>query len=488
MYKSRNYTPIFILAPVAFLLLFSGCSSQLASKISSPETPSSPGSLWKPSKAEEKKPLPLPAMEVPEEYRNKTNWSLVQLIDVALLTNNRTKITWYQARAAAASVGSARGAYYPDINANFETTRIQQSAVGGRFSFKQTSARPTVDLSWTVFDFGRTAADVDQARQELITANWNHNAEIQQVILEVQQSYYQYLNAKALSQSQEAAVKRARTNLDAAERRHEAGVATIADVLQAKTAVSQAQLFLDTTRGSIQILRGVLAVAIGVPPAMAQSLEVVDELPAQLPLEQTTERVQTLIQQAFANRPDLAAARATVLAAQSNIKKLQREKFPRLTLDVNADRLYYLRPFDTANNYAATFALRIPVFNGFTREYDVLEAKNEADAARASLASLQQQVGLQVWTSYYNLNTATEKNKTAQSLVESAQQSYDVAVGRYQEGVGSILDLLTAQNALEIARVEEVQARTEWLLTVAQLARDTGTLGLSDAQSIIKER
>lgn len=482
MYKSRNCTPIFNLISVAFLLFLSGCSSHLASKISSPETPSSPGSLWKPPKPEEKKPLPLPVLEVPAEYRNKTNWGLAQLIDVALLTNNRTKITWYEARAAAAAVGSARGAYYPDVNANLETTRIRQSAVGGQFTFVQTSTRPSVDLSWTLFDFGRTRADVDEAKQELITANWNHNAELQQVILEVQQAYYQYLNAKALSQSQEAAVKRAQTNLDAAQRRHEAGVATIADVLQAKTAASQAQLFLDTTRGSIQILRGVLAVAIGVSPAMAQSLEVVDELPAQLPLDQTTERVEALIQQAFANRPDLAAARATVLAAQSNIRKLQAEKYPRLTLDINGDRLYYLRPSDTANNYAATLAFRIPLFNGFTRQYDVLEAKNEADAARARLASLQQEVGLQVWTSYYNLNTATEKNKTAQSLVESAQQSYDVALGRYQEGVGSILDLLTAQNALEIARVEEVQARTEWLLTVAQLARDTGTLGLTNAQ------
>lgn len=480
MYKSRNYTPIFILAPVAFLLFLSGCSSQLANKISSPETPSSPGSLWKPLKLEQKSPLPLPAVEIPAEYRNKTDWSLAQLMDVALLTNNRTKITWYQARAAAAAVGSARGPYYPDVNASLETTRIEQSAVGGRFTFKQTSTRPSVDLSWTLFDFGKTAAEVDEARQELITANWNHNAEIQQVILEVQQAYYQYLNARALSQSQEAAVKRAQTNLDAAERRHEAGVATIADVLQARTVVAQAQLSLDTTRGSIQILRGVLAVAIGVPPAMAQSLEVVDELPTKLPLEKTSQRVEILIQEAFSNRPDLAAARATVLASQANIRKLQAEKYPRFTLDVNADRLYYLQPYDTANNYAATFALRIPLFNGFTREYDVLEAKNESDAARATLASLQQQVGLQVWTSYFNLNTATEKNKTAQTLVESAQQSYDVALGRYQEGVGSILDLLAAQFALDNARVEEVQARTEWLLTVAQLARDTGTLGLQE--------
>jgi outer membrane protein len=136
-----------------------------------------------------------------------------------------------------------------------------------------------------------------------------------------------------------------------------------------------------------------------------------------------------------------------------------------------------------ANNYLATLSIQFPLFNGFSRQYDVLQAKNEAEAARTSLASLQQQVGLQVWTSYFNLNTATQKIKTTRSLLESAQQSYDVALGRYQEGVGNILDLLTAQSALEEARAEDVVTRTQWFLAVAQLAHDTGTLESAVNQS-----
>jgi outer membrane protein TolC len=51
-----------------------------------------------------------------------------------------------------------------------------------------------------------------------------------------------------------------------------------------------------------------------------------------------------------------------------------------------------------------------------------------------------------------------------------------VATDRYRSGVGSILDVLTAEAALESARAQEIQARTDWFLAVAQLAHDTGTL------------
>ena len=50
----------------------------------------------------------------------------------------------------------------------------------------------------------------------------------------------------------------------------------------------------------------------------------------------------------------------------------------------------------------------------------------------------------------------------------------DVAQSRYRAGVGNIIDLLTAEAALETARAQEVQARADWFIAVAQLAHDTG--------------
>ena len=72
--------------------------------------------------------------------------------------------------------------------------------------------------------------------------------------------------------------------------------------------------------------------------------------------------------------------------------------------------------------------------------------------------------------------TAARRVGTSRDLLESATQSERVAYARYKEGVGNLLDLLSAQSALALARAQEIQSRSDWLIAVARLARDTGTL------------
>ena len=71
----------------------------------------------------------------------------------------------------------------------------------------------------------------------------------------------------------------------------------------------------------------------------------------------------------------------------------------------------------------------------------------------------------------------------------SAEQSERVALGRYKEGVGTIIDLLTAQDALAGARAQEIQARSSFYVALAQLAHDTGAAAqnLDQAIEITKE-
>ena len=81
---------------------------------------------------------------------------------------------------------------------------------------------------------------------------------------------------------------------------------------------------------------------------------------------------------------------------------------------------------------------------------------------------------LEVWTSATALATASQVVRTATALLASAEQSEQGALGRYREGVGTIIDLLAAQAALADARAQHITARAAWFLALAQLARDTG--------------
>ena len=118
----------------------------------------------------------------------------------------------------------------------------------------------------------------------------------------------------------------------------------------------------------------------------------------------------------------------------------------------------------------------MPVFTGFSNQYDVASASEQYQAALARADATKQQVIQQVFTAYYTLRTATNRVRTATDLLASATQSETVARERYREGVGSIVDLLVAQAALANARAQAVDVRWQWRTALAQLAHDVGVL------------
>ena len=437
-----------------------------------------PHETWTPPPAARMPPSPDPAPpQLPEEYTKPgTTLKLGQLVDVALRNNPATRESWFIARAAAAEVGTRRAQYFPYAEAVGSIQRQKTSEVNNQFNFIQTTYGPSMAVSWLLFNFGAREAEVQEATRFLYAADWLHNASIQDVVLETSQGYYRYLNAKAQVVARKANLEEARRNLAAADERHKAGVATIADVLQARTAASQAELALQVVEGQVQIVRGALATTIGVPATIPVD---VGELPEELPLDAVQQNVDQLIARAVEERPDLAAQRFRVLAAESRIHAAAVDGLPRLTLDALGNRTFYYTPnahdpFST--NWAGAITLRIPVFRGFETAYEVQRAREEAEALRAGADRTENDVILDVWSSYYGLQTAAQAVRTTRDLLASALQSAEVADGRYRAGVGSILDLLTAQSALADARSQEAQARSLWFLAMAQLAHATGAL------------
>ena len=339
---------------------------------------------------------------------------------------------------------------------------------------QHTLIAPNLSLDYLLFDFGGRNAAAEAARQTLIAADYTHNQAIQDVILRVEQAYYDYLDAKALLTAQAATIKERQTSLDSAEARHRAGVATIADVLQARTALSQAQLTYETIDGNLHKLQGTIATTMGVP---ATTPFEVGELPVDFPAQQVSDAVDVADRarrhrssrsrrRARRGRAGTRARASRAVAGIAVTSASAPASRPSSRMGCNGSS----RPTPPASRFASRSS---PAFATRTTSARRRSRHNSPPKTRAAS---KQQVGLQVWTSYYDLQTAVKRLATSRDLLHDAQESADVAQGRYRAGIGSILDLLTAESALENARAEEVQARADWFLTVAQLAHDTGTL------------
>ena len=445
-----------------------------------------PNKTWTPPAApRDSLPSTAPAGVPADLAARVDSLTLGDVVDLALRNNPETQISWANARAASAAYGGSKALYYPTIDAEIGVTRLKSSPTFSNDSvlrppLTQTNYGPTVSVSWLIADLGGRAGTIEAARQGLIAADWTHNATIQNVVLEVESAYFNYMANKALVESERLSVKEAQTSLESTQQRQNVGLATVADVLQAKTAFSQATLTLESTEGDLQTTRGALAAAMGLPanaPYDIGAVPVTNVGPA-------TDSVDTLIARAVQARPDLAAAEAQYRQAIGNVRAARGNLFPSIQLSGTGGRTYVQTLPSGATNYTLTLGLEIPIFSGFSRQYAVKQARAEADAALGRAASTRQQVIFQVFSSYYGLQTAARRVRTADDLLASAQASEDAALGRYRAGVGLFVDLLTAQSALASARAQQVQARWTWQTALAQLAHDTGVLDTAGLTNI----
>lgn len=429
-----------------------------------------PASILKPMASETET-----SSAVLEQFRNISTLNLEDIINIALENSPQTRMAWLQARAAAGTLGASRASYFPTVTASADFNRYKQSLIGSQLSFLLTTYGFSASVNYLLFNFGGRYAQVRQARYAVIAADLSQNYAIQNVILQVEQAYYQYLGEKAMLEAEQKNLENAKVSLEAARDRNAAGLATIADVLQAKAAYSQAQLALENVEGQIQIMQGALATSMGLPANVSLS---VGSLPAQIPDKEISKSIEDLIKTAEEHRPDLAAARAQVIEAKAHVHSELSAGLPSLALNGTASRTYLYSPpgNPSFDQYSGEVLLEFPLFSGFSTAYSVYAARQQAKAADQQLQGQHQQVILQVWNSYYSLKTAQQSLQTSEDFLSSARQSADVARGMYQQGLGDIISLLNAQNTLALARAQEIQARTTWFLAMAQLAHDTGVL------------
>ena len=463
---------------IMLAMAFLGCSKAMPELGPDKFTSKAPGKAYVVSDEKKQDKQPIEKLPGFSDERNPTGreFTLAQLVDVALRINPSTKVAWERARSAAAQWGVARGDYYPTISGD-----VSGAATGG--SVRGVFGQVGVSLNYLLLDFGGREASVESARQALAAANWNHNQVIQDVLRNVPQAYYEYIGYKAQVRASEVSLKEALTSLDSTEQRRQAGVSTIADVLQARSNADQVRLILVANRGGVKVSRGDLATAVGWPANT--DFDVAVE-PEDLPLNRMAQNTKELINLALQHRPDLSSARATVRQGKADLEKAESDLWPKLVatgnaawtgIDARVGGSYGVFDGDIDSSdifYYGGLALQFPIFEGFSLRNKVRVARFDLKAARAGLRVKEEKVISEVWSSFYNVRTAAQQVQTSKTLLASSTESYRVSLARYRAGAAEIVELLNAQSLLVSARSQEVQARTDLFTYYAELVHAIG--------------
>lgn len=363
--------------------------------------------------------------------------------DIAAYTSN---IKIYQAR-----VGQARSAYYPQLN-----------LVSG-YSHDKMTPPPTIPervsysaslkLSQNIYDFGQTSSKVRIQNLSLGAASSDLDAVSNQIVLNIKQSYYAVLKADKNKKVAEESVGMFGKHLDQAKAFFSVGKKPRFDVTRAEVDLSSAKLGLIKAENALKVARVTLNNAMGVPFAPEYSIE--DNLlfqKYQVTLEEALAR-------AYSNRPDLKGVIARKDAALESVRLARKQYLPIIYGTANYDQGN--NEFPLKEGWGVSVNLSVPIFNGFKTKNQVAEARAAEAVLQANEESLRQLIILEVQQSYLGVQEVEDSVSTSEILVRQAQESSEIAQGRYDAGVGNPIEVTDAQ-------VAYVEARKNYIDTLYQ--------------------
>lgn len=439
--------------------------------------------VWSPPQSVSAANTAAPKLEELSNGRQQVSaraYDLPAVVDLALRINPQTQRAWYAAQAAQAQLGQSHAADYPKIDAE---------GVGGYLKLpiefpsqtlviRNEAFLPQIKVTYDLLDFGRATAAQRGAREQLIAANFAFNRAIQDVVFNVEKSYYVLSAAKASVSAAQANLKLARTSLDAVLERHEMGLATKPQILMAKQVEAQAVYDLENARSIVHDAQSGLAQAIGVASDVPIKVDGADR--ENVP-PTVSEDVEKLIDDAVRKRPDIAAQIAAVRAGDAAIDRARAEFYPEVEIGGNYGQVIWSYtvnggPTQDLNQpfYGALLTLRWDLFTGFDRYYGLLNATAQRNESRAELKSLEVDVVASVWKAYYHFLSAKKKYIASQALVVASQESYDANLESHRHGLATITDLISSERDLMTARYTLVQSKADLLVSSCALVYAIG--------------
>jgi len=405
--------------------------------------------------------------------------SLVEVTEAALCHNPQTREVYANAKVQSAQVGLARSLFFPSVTDTLSVTENKNRTTN------YSNATNRIVASYLLYDFGSRDANFENANQLLRAASASQNATVQTVLLTAVNAFYQVHANRAILNASIETERLSQESFKAAEAKYIAGVATPADKLQAQTSFANATLTKLRNEGTLKVAYGNLANVMGAPANI--NFQIADSNLDDIP-ELVDQDIDALIEQARLQRPDLMASEAQLKASLAKIEAVKADAKPKVRIDASNQYDENSLGQTSQNTSQLGIFLSIPLFEGYKPTFLIRSAEATAELNASKRDQLKLQVSLDVWTAYQNLKTANESITASNVLLLSAEESSRLALGRYKEGVGNIIDTLNAQSALANAKQQKIQSVLNWNIARTTLAQSIGVLDNAMIQKLPEKK
>jgi outer membrane protein len=447
---------------VALLWPFSGHAATL-------DLPERPGTFWL-----QLDTLPGQPRETVAQVDAVRFTSLAALTEHALRERPESRVAWLGIQAEAARLDAATAANWPTLIGQLFFTQSRSLSSSGTAAPTLHRYGPSLSLAYVLYDFGARAASIDAQRYQLVASLLNSNRVLQDVIAEVEAAYFALLGVQAQVDALAQLEKSLRASLDAAEVRLQGGLVSRADQLRARAALAEAQLARQAAERDQAKAEAALKLAAGIEQMASLVLDWKTTLPTELDAKNL---LAELLAEAQRQRPDLQALQATADSARAEAERARAARWPSLSLAASGGRSFFLEDDRVASNsYNVGVNLSLPLFDGGRLAAEARAAERDAERLQAGIEAQRSQVARAVTDAYHDVRHAQAQREGVAVQFDSANESALAAEARYTAGVGSLLELLTAQAALARARQSASQADSDWLAAFSRLNHALGRL------------
>jgi outer membrane protein len=378
--------------------------------------------------------------------------TLPMVLDHALCTSPVMRQAMMTVAERQAGVDLAQSGFKPRINAGASVNASRVAPTPSTAGYSAQNVAGSLAVSWVLFDFGLRDATLAENRALLSGAmaslgNTQLNAVAETLRLYVE-ALSVWLRRDSLRQAELVAEQSAR----AATAKYEVQVGSLSEKLQAQTALAQTTLERVRATGQWETARAALAVHMGFSITQKMGMS---SLEAAVPFVEAATDIEAMLVYVRENHPRLRALQAEVDAQQNRAGVITAEGRGSVSLQANTQ---LSRNFNTGGtgrdrSAGASVVAAIPLFNQDEQNARLAQNTAQINTRLSQLEQARRELETELLRQVLTVQTEIETRLAARALRQSAELSYQVALGRYRGGVGSVVDLLTAQAALSAARL-----------------------------------
>lgn len=395
---------------------------------------------------------------------------------IALKNHPQVLAAQLTALASYQALRETRSAYYPTLAADVTGAAADRDTrIGaGFFTNPRILSRfaQGITLSQLITDSGRTPNLVASSKLNARAEDQNAQATRYDVLLRVDQAYFNALRAQALVKVAQQTVASRQVVVDQVTALAQSKLKSELDVTFATVNLAEAKLLLIGARNEVDKSFAELSRALGSQEERRYNL-VEEALPPETPPDSNA-----LVQEAMNQRPELLGQRYSRDAAYKFERAERDLSFPTVSLAGAAGFIPEVSNLIPVPNHydAAAINVDIPIFNGHLFAARRAAARLRAQAEDQRVRDLEDRIARDVRAAWADSTTAFERLAVTDQLLQQATLSLDLAQARYNLGLGSIVELSQAQLSLTQAQIEQASAKYDYQTQRSMLDYQVGVL------------